>query len=186
MKKYSIHLLVASILVCLGVEAQTVIETQKISYHGTENLSGSYGINVSVSGDFMAVGASYYKQWPFTGRVFIYKRNEEENWEFVQFLEDPHGVREGWEFGSTVKIEGENLIIGAKASDYGGEVYFYELNSQGIWEHVGGDNTGNSNDLLGSRYLALSGSYAVAAASGLNRPDNGKAYVYKKNSRKLV
>ncbi|MES2650037.1 MAG: FG-GAP repeat protein [Bacteroidota bacterium] len=124
------------------------------------DLGGSFGVSVSISGDYAIVGASYDNEGPglsADGSATIFKRNTTTNvWEQQLKL---HNTAPGTSdyFGSSVFISGEYVIISATGDDEGagldntGSVSIFKRNGA-IWRLVQKFTAANagSNEFFGT------------------------------------
>ncbi len=108
-------------------------ETQKI-LSPSPQASDVFGIGVSVSGDYLAVGASEVDSRK--GAVYIYLRDVNGVWNYVQTLVASDGTNNSF-FGTSVSLSGDQLVVGAYgANSEEGAAYVFEKNSQGEWIEV--------------------------------------------------
>ncbi len=143
----------------------TWVQEQKLT--ASDGAPGDwFGSAVSISGDYAAVGA--YKKNSGTGAVYIFKRDGS-TWVQEQKLT----ASDGWdwdEFGRSVSIEDENVIIGAPSDDdygyFSGSAYiFRKTGSSWIEEQKLTNSGGTEGDLFG-RSVCISGEYAFVGANG--------------------
>ena len=103
------------------------------------------------------------------GSVYVYKR-QGNSWNLTTTLIAPNG-KSGDEFGSSVALNGENIVVGAESYNYGnqvsqGAVYVFKEQSSGRgtsnWKQAakliaqdgeGGDHFGSSVDINGNRIV---------------------------------
>src|SRR6266849_2522128 len=96
-----------------------------------------FGSSVSINGDTVVVGA--YGKNP--GRAYIFERNQggAEHWGQVKDLTASDGVG-GDQFGISVAIDGDTMVVGAWARNLGtgGAAYIFERNQNGVegWGEV--------------------------------------------------
>ncbi len=83
------------------------------------------GLAVATNGEVIASGAPSFGN--ARGRVFLYEKTPNGNWEPVGFIAGPDG--DGGNFGQTISMNGEWMIIGAPGLD---KAYIYRRN-QGSW-----------------------------------------------------
>ncbi len=159
----------------------------------------NFGTSVAISGDYVVVGA--YKRdegenLHQCGAVYLFEKEEDGHWVEKQKLlaSDPDSLDY---FGISVGCSQSNLIVGAayKIDDttgiiQAGAAYFFERNSDGIWEQtakVTASDKGNF-DLFGYS-VAISGNYAVVGAYKQDKntsgsatlTDAGAAYIFERN-----
>jgi len=135
--------------------------------------SDGFGNSVSISGDFAIVGALYDDgQGSDFGVAYIFRRSSDGSWIQHRKLTSDDGA-EGDQFGGSVSISGDYIIVGTgKDDDKGinsGSAYIYntslpyKINSS---DGAEGDNFGDS--------VSISGDYAIVGA--------GSAYIFRRNS----
>jgi hypothetical protein len=110
-----------------------IFEKDAVSGYWNETRKLPTGVHLTalaVSGNVLAVG-SRISQYPF---VIVYKRNTaDSSWARTMNLTSPIGST-GDEFGYSVSVDGDVMIVGAYASSsYKGATYIYEKN-QSTWE----------------------------------------------------
>ncbi|MBS0265809.1 MAG: VCBS repeat-containing protein, partial [Planctomycetes bacterium] len=138
------------------------------------------GTSVTIVGDTAVLGAPDYGN---RGAVLVFKNltagtNAEPNWQLQAQIDSP-GFVSGDQFGASVALNGDNLIVGApgRANSAGGAYIFHRLNGQ--WSLVAeldgptvGERTGSVVD-IGPEYAAL-------GAPGTNSDATGSVYLYRK------
>lgn len=142
---------------------------------------GRFGQSVDVDGTTIAVGA--YNDDPGgvdrAGAVYLFERQPDGTWPRVQQLV-ASDVASGDEFGKSVDLEGDRLVVGAPSRGaYEGQVYVFEL-SDGVWTEVQKFRPADSGPNLRFGYdVALEGDLMVI---GTNMDDYGPgaAYVYER------
>jgi MYXO-CTERM domain-containing protein len=138
----------------------------------------SFGLSVALSGDTAVVGAPIARNddgTPFCGAVYVFERTGE-NWDEDKklMLEDPYFTDE---FGHSVAIDGQLLVIGAWASrgrvteppgNRAGSAYVY-TNDNGAWAPLGGlfANDPQELDHFGTS-VAVSGQTVMVGAERTN------------------
>lgn len=138
----------------------------------------NFGSSVSISGDTVLVGApgDYFS----TGAAYIFKRNGG-SWTELTRLTANDGVAFDY-FGSSVAIEGDVAIAGAKDHYANGAVYVFGVDGNS-WELEGQltASDGSSGDKFGAS-VSLSGNTIVVGArfDDDNGLDSGSAYVFRK------
>jgi hypothetical protein len=155
--------------------------------------SDEFGNSVAISGDYVVVGAHLEDDIAAANRgaAYVFYRNQggTDNWGQVAKLTAPvAGI--GDQFGISVSISGDNVVVGAHSEDGlgtdRGAVYVFNRNQGGT------DNWGQVKKLTASSpedaaffgcSVAVSGDFAVVGAygedgSGTNR---GAAYVFDKD-----
>lgn len=154
--------------------------------------SGEYeyfGCAVSVSGDWAAVGASGYDLPGKTdcGAVYIFHR-EDGQWKQHQII-TANEAAASESFGSSVSIEGDRLIAGARLANtasktFAGAAYIFQ-NTNAVWAQMGRLQPGDvdNNDYYGTS-VAIYGDYAIVGSPNDDGSTNneGSAYIYRYNS----
>lgn len=141
--------------------------------------TGEFGDKVAVSGNIMVVGA-----WlddtgaKNSGRAYVYDLSSG-NAVIVATLDNPSpAVRD--QFGSSVAVSGDTVVIGAKGDDFGaedaGRVYVYDISSGTAVLVDTVDNPAPEDDDEFGRAVAISGETLVVGL-GFNNT-RGTAYVY--------
>jgi hypothetical protein len=172
MKK--ILLLTLSLFFINNITAQGWGQTQKIvaSDRGPE---AEFGWSIAMDGDYAIIGARYdHSPSLYAGSVYVFQNDGNGNWTEIQKLVAPDQFSNDF-FGSSVAIDPEPLIEGARAQDKdengqnlmeaAGAAYIYEKNKSGTWDLVfkavasdreAGDTFGES--------VAISGDHAIIMA----------------------
>lgn len=169
--------------------AQTRYTEQKlVAYDGVN--SERFGTNVSISKDFLIVGAPFDNDLGYkSGSAYLYTKTDT-GWVLVKKLLSPEGEAE-FEFGHHVYMDDEQLIIGEirrpgsiENIGNGGAVYVFRKDnnwnlSQKLYPSSisSGDRFGYSIDRDGD-YLIISALLDRAFEGG---PRCGTAHIYKKN-----
>lgn len=144
------------------------------------SYNAKFGNTVSISGNYLIVGANYDSRDPtgenylrYAGSAYIFK-NDYDTWTQVQKLA-PSTRIEGGRFGLDVSISGNNLIVGAKMSYNGlSNNLAYIFNEvKGIWKEVSVLNISDNLKYSGQP-IAMSGEYVIFGTNG------GPAYFFKK------
>ncbi len=138
----------------------------------------NFGLDVSVSGDLVAVGAARDNDHgENSGSLYLFERNEggPENWGFVTKLTPQDGAKEDL-FGFSVTLIGNRLMVGAPTDDaWSGSAYLFAR------DEGGGDNWGlvakltasdgaRSNSFFG---FSTSMTRDVAVVGAIGDDDNG-------------
>ncbi|MEA1920405.1 MAG: hypothetical protein U9N52_11225, partial [Campylobacterota bacterium] len=102
------------------------------------DINDYFGSGVSMSGDMIAISAPSEDTQGFgAGSVYIYKKNSNHSVTLVQKLQ-ANDIEQGDAFGSSVDMDSEYLVIGAKYEDEtavsAGAVYLYKKVSTGKFE----------------------------------------------------
>lgn len=150
--------------------------------------SDNFGESVSISGNYIAVGArGANPSFGDTGSVYIFKNDGADNFSEISRLDCP--VAEvAAKFGDAVSIDGDYLLVGTGAEDSNG---LANAGSAYMFKNDGADNFTQiakllSNDLESDDFfgfeLTLSGNYALISAQQENYQGKhfaGSAYVFK-------
>jgi hypothetical protein len=143
-----------------------------------------FGRSVSISGDYVLVGASLGDGIvPNSGSAYIYKK-ENNNWIKIQKIFASDG-EQGDAFGSwSVSISEDYALVGALGDDdngsQSGSAYiFRKLGTTWIEEYKLTASDGTEGDAFGGA-VSISGEYAIVGAYGDddNGNSSGSAYVY--------
>ncbi|MFQ5583347.1 MAG: FlgD immunoglobulin-like domain containing protein, partial [Calditrichia bacterium] len=138
----------------------------------------NFGTAVSLSGDTALVGAP--GDYLGTGAAYIFKRNGG-NWTELTKLTANDGVALD-HFGSSVAIEGETAVAGAKDHYANGAVYVFGVDGNS-WELEAQltASDGSAGDMFGAS-ISLNGNTIVVGArfDDDNGLDSGSAYVFRK------
>src|ERR1700686_3289294 len=141
-----------------------------------------FGISVAINKDTLAVGANHGNRGT-SGAVYIFERNQNgvENWGQVKELtaSDANLLDE---FGISVAINGDTLVVGAWAINLatGGAAYIFERNQNGVegWGEVQKLTASDvaAHDQFGSS-VGIDGDTVVVGAVGKNS-NTGAAYAF--------
>jgi len=108
-------------------------ETQKI-FSPTPQASDVFGIGVSISGDYLVIGANEVAGRK--GAAYVYLKNSNGQYEYVQTLMASDAANDDF-FGTSVSIASDQMVVGAYgANAEQGAAYVFERNGQGVWEEV--------------------------------------------------
>lgn len=155
------------------------VQVQKI--HADEAFT-IFGSDLAIDGQTLAVGTN-------GNRVEIYQLDGD-YWSLAQTLSDPGGDPQS-EFGATVAVHGDFLLVGAsndQEAGYGaGAAHVFErVNDQWQWSQklIGSDT--NVDDHFG-RAVALDGTRAVIGAPFVRDPgeQTGAAYIFEYTGTQL-
>jgi hypothetical protein len=162
---------------------------QKIT-DATGSAGDRFGTQVSISGNYAIVGSPLDDDGANVdeGSVSIYQISGA-SWVLMQKLTDATGVA-GDQFGSSVSISGNNVIIGSPYFDVVGSpdlgaINFFQLSS-GTWVYMvkGIDGLGQANDNFGSS-VSISGNYAIVGSPFRNEGaslDQGSGFIFQLNA----
>ncbi len=142
----------------------------------------NFGIGVSISGDFLIAGASGENNG--AGAAYIYEKNGNGIWEFVQRIEASDSQTNAY-FGNAVSMEGNQLVVGAYAEgSVGGNIaaaYVFERNDAGEWTEiqkipspVSGENT------YYGWMVQMEGNQMVITAPHVFGLEVGQVFIYQK------
>jgi len=159
-------------------------ETIKLS---PTNDFENYGTSVSISGDRIAIGANlaFVNSFAQAGVVYIYEKDMNGDWieVFRLFASDNDRFDK---FGSSVKLDGDRLIVGVTSSDdvesNAGSAYIFDYNGNNWVETIkltasnpgNGDLFGGDVDLDMNKAI-VSSQYSDDAKEGANV---GSVYVF--------
>jgi hypothetical protein len=169
MKKFTSLLPVFFFFLMFSVFGQEMSDVQKI--FPTDNTDADrFGWSVSMSGDFLVVGAPYDNETGnWSGAAYIYKRSGNE-WVQDTKITDNNGGQ----FGFSVAIDGEYLVVGSinTKNDQGiftGAAFVYHYNGS-VWEHEATLFAGtNENEEQVGTFVTVSGT--TIAVSAVNNSD---------------
>lgn len=148
-----------------------------------------FGTSVALSGETAAVGAptanaSFETADSGAAYLFVFDADLSAFGNETKLL--PSDPAFGDQFGISVAISGENVLVGASENDISnideGAVYLFSDAGDGGWSEIARftDGDGASFDLLGSS-VAIDGPTAVAGAPGVSAGanDTGKGFLYR-------
>ncbi len=184
----------------INLQAQGWGQTQKI-VPSDRSLGDHFGYALDISDNYMVVGAKWVDLTNNNmGSAYVYKKDVNGNWIEHQKLTAPD-KRSFDQFGYSVAIDGDYLIVGAITQAYdatnsnfisgAGAAYVYAKDTNDNWNFV--------QKLVASqrettrqfgRCVAISGNYAIVGldkedfdAAGENEIQNaGAAYIYERNN----
>ena len=151
------------------------------------------GCSVDISGDYAVAGAMYKMSAGFArGAAYVFSRNSggQDNWGQVAKL-TASDADSGDEFGRSVAISGDYIIVGAHREDGAGidcgAAYIYARNQGGTdnWGEVVKLTTSSpESDAQFGYSISIDGDFAIVGAlyeDGVGGLDRGAAYVYGRN-----
>lgn len=174
-----------------------------------EDLGDQFGWAVSISGEYLVVGALHHDYGPAgppsgalwsSGAAYIFERTAG-TWNQVQKIQNFD--REAWDrFGCAVEIDTNVLIVGAYSEDEledgvsgtltnSGSAYLFERNGAGVWifdqkivpdDRNSGDHFGYSFDLKDTLLVIGTHSDDHDEFGGNVADDAGSAYIFEKNA----
>ncbi|HSS21648.1 MAG TPA: PQQ-binding-like beta-propeller repeat protein [Pyrinomonadaceae bacterium] len=141
-----------------------------------------FGISVAINNNTLAVGANHGNR-ATSGAVYIFERNQNgvESWGQTQELTADDAALQD-EFGISVAIDGDSLVVGAWALNLqtGGAAYIFERNQNGVTGWVEAQKLTASDvaahDQFGSS-VGIDGDTVVVGAVGKNS-NTGSAYTF--------
>ena len=152
-----------------------------------------FGAASSISGDTMVVGAhrddGAGDLYPESGSAYVFERNQGgwDDWGQVQKLTALVPPAAGDQFGASVSISGDTIVVGAYLDDAAGadagSAYVFERNQgTGNWGQVQKLTGMAAGDLFGVS-VSISGDTIVvgAHAADFMGTDSGSAYVFERN-----
>lgn len=160
--------------------AVTWSETQKI-ISPSPQPNDVFGIGVSISGDYLVVGANEVDGRK--GAAYVYLKNGNGTWEYTQTLMASDAANDDF-FGTSVSIASNQMVIGAYgANGEAGAAYIFEKDSQGVWEEVQ-KLTGNTSS-EGTQFgwsTDIQQNYIIVSAPHIYGSEAGEVYFYKRES----
>lgn len=176
------------IFLSLPAQAQWVQQQKLLGSSGA--AFDQYGNAVSISGNWAVVGSTFDDEVGFNaGAAYIYRFNSQsEQWEEEQKLL-PDSFINGWphQFGSSVHVDADVIVVGNRRDDDAGEdagaVYVYRYNtSTSMWEKEQKLTASNGveEDHFGSSVSVSNNVILVGAfLSDVQGNISGAAYVYR-------
>ncbi|MCH2161082.1 MAG: hypothetical protein MK085_04330 [Phycisphaerales bacterium] len=167
-----------------GQTIDDFISEQKVTpSDGT--ASDYFGYSVSISGDFMVIGADGNDNG--FGSAYIYERAGDGTWSEVARLTASDGAEIDL-FGSTVSISGDTALIGARLDDdngsASGSAYVFDRDEFGVWSETAKltASDGAATDYFGWA-VSISGETIVVGAYGDDDDgsSSGSAYVFERD-----
>ena len=165
------------------------VQTQKLVANDRSN-SSEFGRSVSISGDYVIVGTPQYDS--YDGRVYVFRKNVHNEFVQIRKLGVPYGDHRLREFGTSVKVEGNILVIGAPneyklTPDFDFEklrtkAYVYKLNDNGDWKYVNKIQPAIAQyrDQFGS-HIDIQGTTIIIGASDRYNA-GGSAHIFDENA----
>ncbi len=158
-------------------DGQTLVEQTRLTRLGGEEME-LFGQSVAISGDYAVVGVPGHDIGIHIdpGSAFVYRRDGE-GWveQAMLVAGDPGG---GDEFGHSVAIDGDYIIVGALHGDVNGCAYIFMRNGEEWVQQaklVGGG--GPLSDQFGYS-VAIDGPYAIVGDPEDTKQGPGSAYVF--------
>ncbi|GIV60502.1 MAG: hypothetical protein KatS3mg043_1591 [Rhodothermaceae bacterium] len=163
------------------------VEVAKLTAGDAEGLD-NFGVSVSISGDRVVVGAPGEDTGGArAGAAYVFERDGTGAW--VEVAKLTAGDTEAHdEFGVSVSISGDRVIVGAPGEDTGGSLagaaYVYERDGTGAWVEVAKLTAGDAEaeDHFGFS-VSVSGDRAIVGANweGTGGRRAGAAYVFERD-----
>jgi hypothetical protein len=151
--------LIYTTTICFSAEVKLVASDGNEAEH--------FGWSVSISGDYIIVGAPGVSNNDGTGAAYIFKRNIDEWNEQAKLMADDAAI--GDEFGYSVSISGDHAVIGAQEDDdngtESGSAYIFRR-SGSTWTQVAKltPMDGAQNDRFGWS-VSISGTYVIVGTT---------------------
>ncbi len=155
-------------------------ETQKI-VSPSPQASDVFGIGVSISGDYLAIGASEVDGRK--GAVYMYLKDINGEWVYLETLVASDASNDSF-FGSSVSLSGDQLVVGAYGTNLEeGAAYVFEKDPQGVWIEVQ-KLTGNSSTEPAHFGWStdIQPNYISVSAPHIFGFEPGEIYFYKKDN----
>lgn len=153
----------------------------------------AFGISVAISKDTIVVGSNDEVLSTILGNAFVFERNQggSNNWGEVKVI-SASDVAIGDEFGRSVSIYNDTIVVGSYSDDIGGNsgqgsAYVYSRNQGGVnnWGEVKKltASDGDDGDTFGTSVAIDKDTIVVGAPCDdiVTDNDRGSAYVFKRN-----
>ena len=158
-------------------EGQTLVEQARLVKPGGEEMD-LFGRSVAISGDYAVVGVPGHDigRGIDNGAAFVYRRDGE-NWARQAMLVagDPGG---GDEFGYSVGIDGDYIIVGAQHGDVNGCAYVFMRNGEEWAQQAKLSGGGGPHADRFGYSVAIDGPYAIVGDPEDVQNGAGSAYVF--------
>ena len=152
---------------------------------GDPQFLGDFGESVSISGDTIVIGAPDYSDAGISsGAAYVFTRSGGSFWSQQAKL-TPFDAAASDQFGSSVAIDGDTLVIGAVVDDHpgganAGSAYVFTRIGGGVWTQPGKLTASDASAGDGFGYSAsIDGDTIVIGANG-DGTGRGSAYVFVK------
>jgi len=158
-------------------------EVQKIDSPNQQE-STTFGIGVSISGDYLVVGANEVDRRK--GAVYVYLRDGSGVWQLDQTLMASDATDDSF-FGTSVNISGDFMVVGAYGTNLEqGAAYVFEKDSQGVWVEVQKLNGNPSSEATQFGWTTdIESDRIVVCAPHIFGFEPGEAYLYTRESSGL-
>jgi hypothetical protein len=151
----------------------------------SDTLNDYFGNSVSVSGDYIVVGAPYGDTG---GEAYVFKKSIDGSVSQIAKLQS-NDIEANDYFGETVSIDGDYIVISASGEDTGGSnagaAYVFKRNSDSNVSQIAKIQASDAeaSDVFGYS-VSIDGDYIVASAyqEDTGGSNAGAAYVFKRNS----
>ncbi|HEX7928730.1 MAG TPA: FG-GAP repeat protein, partial [bacterium] len=152
-------------------EAPILGEFLSTAANGSAAASDTFGISAAVDGDYALAGApSQTIAGVQAGGAYVYRWSGSA-WgeEFQLSIPAGDGPAAGDDFGRSVGISGDYLIVGATNQAGGtGAAYIFQRTGQNTWGNPWRVQDAPSTGLGYGQTVAISGDHAIVAATGAN------------------
>jgi hypothetical protein len=149
--------------------------TEQMKLSASDGSGGDqFGFSVASEGDTLVIGSWWDNA--MTGSVYVYSRSDSGDWTEHSKLSASDGEG-GDQFGVSVAISGDTLVIGAWG--FIGSAYVFTRSSQGRWveQTKMTPSDGANGDEFGIN-VAIDGDTIGIGATQTGRGDSGSAYMY--------
>ena len=158
-------------------------QQDKITANITLSTGSDFGEAVDINGDYIIVGADYYRNGTiYSGAAFIFKRNGTD-WEQTAQLIPEDGINYAY-FGQSVAISDKYAVVGAfqdndtGSHDNSGSIYIYEKRGED-WELIEKLTSSEiSEDAYFGRSVSIEENFILVGSDGKNSND-GAVYIIK-------
>ena len=155
--------------------------------NGTLENDAYFGVSVSLSGDYLSVGA-YQEDMGGGGRgaAYVFKRNSSDDFNLISKLNGT--LEDGAIFGNSVSLHGDYLSVAASYEDMGGSergsVYVFKRNSSDDFNLISKLNGSLENGARFGSSVSLFGDYLSVSSytEDMGGTGRGSVYVFKRNS----
>lgn len=161
---------------------------QQLTIPGSDPLQ-----SVAISGDYLVIGSLVgdslvNRPQGGPGHAYVYERQANGSWSLAATLESPR-VQNGNDFGQSVDISGNVIVVGAPAEDNSGRAYVFERDPAGVWRPAQtlvssdlefGDHFGWSVAIEGDRMIV--GADFENGGPGNSILDAGAAYIFERDN----
>jgi len=164
-----------------------VVQIAKLTASDAE-AGSSFGSSVAINGEYIVIGA-YHEDTHGNqaGCAYLFKRNSNDTLTQIdQFTS--RDIEAGDEFGTSVSIHGNYIVIGAPKEDAAGindagSAYLFKYNPDGTVSQVAKLSASNISENAYFGYaVAVDGNYIVAGAFNGEASHTGSAYLFKRIS----